>query len=529
MTTGYSYRITSWSDTSIKVDMTMPPEAVGLWQLSIRRIGWISDYDATHPSKGKWQVYDATPVISGVSPSTIPGGQSALVSITGSGFGNALGAVRVCNWTNWPSAFPMGAGTCAQSPDWTVGQISLWGAVINVLLTPSPSASGHYCVQVTKTGQNGNPFSPAPNAESTADGNCQEIGETPVCGTPTVTIWPRPIKLDGSTGNSAPFYATLNAQGAPNGLYYNWSTDNPSMVEFDDPHSNTVRVKIKGSGKAKISVDAENLCTNHATDSLTLVVSDDITVISWIDADKISLQGDPSAVVSGWLSDPVQCHLATLTWAAAGAVRALVAPPYDVGAASDIRYINSFMYKYSADPPPPQRLSDQERDRIHSNTALFRGFSRFQAYYEVDPNFNNAIATTFGMLRHDADVGDTPDFCSGGYPSIGGEPNTLNRTSGGRPDYVWWLNEFRVGTVGQNVNAYLNKRGQDPYAAMPWVWAVIQLDKNGKVLPLVQGTQGTAQIFPSYWVYSYDVLTQVVSQLGIETLIALDGTSAYHQ
>jgi hypothetical protein len=159
----------------------------------------------------------------------------------------------------------------------------------------------------------------------------------------------------------------------------------------------------------------------------------------------------------------------------------------------------------------------------------YRGFSRFQAYYELDPSFNNAIATTFGILSHDADVGDTPDFCSGGYPSIGGEPNIQNRTTGGRPDYVWWLNEFRVGTIGQNVNAYLNKRGQDPYAAMPWVWAVIQLDKNGKVLPLVQGTQGTAQIFPSYWVYSYDVLTQIVSQLGIETLIPLDGTSSYHQ
>uniref|UniRef100_Q01T07 Bacterial repeat domain-containing protein n=1 Tax=Solibacter usitatus (strain Ellin6076) TaxID=234267 RepID=Q01T07_SOLUE len=348
------------------------------------------------------------------------------------------------------------------------------------------------------------------------------------CGTPTVSISPRPITLDDPNGK-APYYATLTAQGAPNGLYYTWSTNNSGMIEFDDPHASTVRLTIKRSGQATISVDAQNLCGNHASDSFTFVVSDDITVISWIDGQPIQLPGEASATVAGWMTDPIQCHLATLTWAAAGALQSPTAPPYDVGAPNDILYINAYMYKNSADPPPPQSLTDSERDRIHSNKSLYRGFSRFQAYYEVDPAFNNALASTMGVLKHDADVGATPDFCLGGYLAQEGEAHIRNKTGGIRPDYAWWLNEFRVGTLGQNANAYLNKRGQDPYTAMPWVWALIQLDKNGKVVPLIQGTQGTAQIFPTYWVYSFDVLTQTVSQLGIQSLIALDGTSSYHE
>jgi len=94
--------------------------------------------------------------------------------------------------------------------------------------------------------------------------------------------------------------------------------------------------------------------------------------------------------------------------------------------------------------------------------------------------------------------GATPDSCFGGGSSFAGEANPQNKTSGKRADYVWSLNEFRVGPDSQAANAYLNKRGQWPATAMPGVWATTQLDTNGKVLPLIQSPQGTAQIFPTY-------------------------------
>jgi hypothetical protein len=160
--------------------MTMPPEAVGLWQLSIRRIGWISDYDATHPSKGTWQVYDATPIVGPITPPTNPGDPFI---ITGSSFGNTQGTINVCAWPNWPS--PYSSSTCASTPPWTVGSISLWGATIRAILIPPLGASGHYCVQVTRLGLNGVAFVPAPNAASNATSNC---GGDIVAPAPTVRI-----------------------------------------------------------------------------------------------------------------------------------------------------------------------------------------------------------------------------------------------------------------------------------------------------------------------------------------------------
>jgi hypothetical protein len=168
------YENIEWHDTWIKLDVTMPVEAgVGPWQVSVTRVGWIRDYTAAHPpSQGKMQVYDATPVISSVTSST---DGTNTYTIAGTNFGTAIGSVRVCDWPNWPNAFPPGSGPCTQSPAWTPGGISLWGAIIKVALTRSFGASGHYCLKVTRAGTNGNAFAAAPNAGSTAESNCEAI------------------------------------------------------------------------------------------------------------------------------------------------------------------------------------------------------------------------------------------------------------------------------------------------------------------------------------------------------------------
>ena len=139
----------------------VPPDC-GEWRS--REHGWISDYDATHPSTGLLQVFDATPVIRSVSqPTVFPNGQMSF-TIQGNNFGSTQGAVRVC-------AYPAASGDCTTDPTWTVAQIS-WGAVISVLLTPPPTASGSYCLQVASVGASGSHFLAAPNGETTDASAC---------------------------------------------------------------------------------------------------------------------------------------------------------------------------------------------------------------------------------------------------------------------------------------------------------------------------------------------------------------------
>ena len=60
---------------------------------------------------------------------------------------------------------------------------------------------------------------------------------------------------------------------------------------------------------------------------------------------------------------------------------------------------------------------------------------------------------------------------------------------------------------------------------MPWVWGVTQLDSSGKVRPLVKGD--TAQIYPTYYIYTNRIHTQTVTAGDIEPFIALSAASVY--
>ncbi|MEO8368840.1 MAG: hypothetical protein ABI806_06550 [Candidatus Solibacter sp.] len=147
---GYSYLITSWSDQSIQVDMTMPPEGVGLWQFSIRRQGFITDYDATHPSLGSFRVYDPTPEITSITPSEFNAGTlGAPVTIVGRGFGSK------------PAIVIAGNGVTARlnpSVPPTDSQISAFFDV-------DPGADATVEVSVYSTGTASHNFTPAPDQQ----------------------------------------------------------------------------------------------------------------------------------------------------------------------------------------------------------------------------------------------------------------------------------------------------------------------------------------------------------------------------
>ena len=154
----------------------------------------LSVYDASK--------YDATPQITSVTPNVIPAGQDSTVTIAGNSFGAVAGTLRICDWTSWPSAFPIGPGPCIQSGDWTVGS-NVWGAVIEAILHEATTASGHYCLQVTSLGANGRPFLPAPNGATLATSVCIPLNAAAVTLTPT--------DVSGNPGDVFTFTASATA------------------------------------------------------------------------------------------------------------------------------------------------------------------------------------------------------------------------------------------------------------------------------------------------------------------------------
>ncbi len=107
-------------------------------------------------------VYDASPHITYVYqyPPESPDG-SFYVALYGRNFGPQRGNVSVC---------APGADPCSGTQDMSVSfnaPYAFWSDTqINVLITPSPNASGTYDVQLTSLGQNGISFSYAPGQSS---------------------------------------------------------------------------------------------------------------------------------------------------------------------------------------------------------------------------------------------------------------------------------------------------------------------------------------------------------------------------
>jgi hypothetical protein len=165
--------------------------------------------------------YDATPQITSVTPNVITGGQDTPVTIAGNSFGTGTPDVRVCDWTNWPSAFLAGSGPCAQSGDWTVGNIHLGvylsRAVIEAILHALTTASRHYCLQVTSRGANGTQFFPAPSSESSATSSCYEVTEAspPPVYMKLEQVGPTVISTDGNYSEDTSIRLTaVDATGA---------------------------------------------------------------------------------------------------------------------------------------------------------------------------------------------------------------------------------------------------------------------------------------------------------------------------
>jgi hypothetical protein len=298
------------------------------------------------------------------------------------------------------------------------------------------------------------------------------------------------------------------------------------MVTFDNPDVADVAFSVVSSGRTTITVTYQTGCGSK-TDSLTLVLTDDVTVVGFVDAGPISLPDGASDAVTRTLSNPASCAATINTWVLAGATGAASLAIPQVDSDVDRRYANAFLNSRSANPSPPLALDPAS---FMANQALYRAFNRLRVYFESGPSGIRQDSVTY--LRRDVSMGATPEPCSGGQVvALGVETDSQVIPRRSTASVVYQVVQGRIGSSGQQANAYLNKRNLiGPslwFTATPYIWSAITFDANGNLLPFDAG--GRAQIFPTYYVYRNGILSDphTVIQSPVEPFIGLDWTSSF--
>ncbi|MCU0228218.1 MAG: IPT/TIG domain-containing protein, partial [Bryobacterales bacterium] len=436
-------------------------------------------------------VYDATPVINAIVPNAIPAGQTSVVEIWGLNFGvNPL--------------IQAAAGI-------TVGNIQYSGQnQINVVLTHNPGfPPGEYNIWVTSRGFSGNGYQSAPGGGSQAQSGPRTV--TVDCGaTPTVTITSRPLTLTAISGTTH-FQATLSASATPAGGVFLLSTDS-GMVTFPGcTAGQSVPLRVINYGTETLRVQYTGPCGQQVTDELKLVVTDEISVMGWVNPQYVQnsdVAGINFATVSQNIKNVLRTDLTgdmpgcidtLLSWVDAGAAGnpALAFPPVDTD--NDRRYVNWWVNLRSANSTPPSSVTSSS---FQNQTDQFRLFNSFRAKFEVTNNRITNHQTLVAIARGD---GKTLEPCSGlrlAFASPPGEPHAgfngfIGVTSDGQR--VYHVTESRIGQDGQKANRYLNKRTYpNVTSATPYVWIAIQFNLSGQLQPIAAGgTSDTASPFPS--------------------------------
>jgi len=472
---------------------------------------------------GFYTVGDATPVITGITPNSFAAGDTVPgVVITGSHIGT------VC-----PSVVFSGTGTNPAAGNTTFAPNVCTDSLINGTVKVDPNADPYAPAAAVSLSGNGYGQGFIPQSGGSAQSNPVAVsitGPSGRCG--SVQITSRPITFSNiSPDNGLPYYATLTAVGSPAGGTYTWST-NSSYVSFDHPQSQTVQARVSNSGKATITVTYTTPC-GTVQDSLTFVLTDDITVVGWIDGPNIAIPSGADPHLVNWLYDTGfggHCDVTVASWAAAGLAGPLgfLLTEIEVTSDTDRRYANAYLNANSGNAQPPQSIPDPA-GQWSVNSGDFRAYNRFRTYYEVFPQ--GISWQPQNVIEKLVINGPTPDPCKS-IPAALSQTGVHNdrraiASTGGSPFQVA---EARVGAVGQQVNAYLNHKslaGPFSYsAATPWIWSSIQFDASGNLQTILPGTN--IQIFPTYYVYRNGQLVYQFNQMSnLQQFIALIATSLF--
>lgn len=292
---------------------------------------------------------------------------------------------------------------------------------------------------------------------------------------------------------------TVNSTVSSTGGTYAWTSDNPGVLSVVGLSSGkdliSVPLKINGTGQATLNLVYTDDNGSSAVDSATFVLSKDIAVVGWIDRSHID-SPDPTGVspsLVNSLNSAVQCPLTLLAWAASATFRNPADPQYAVTTDADRTYANNFLIRNSANDDPGLEI-DSLFGTVRSR---YRAFLRFQSAYVVK---NGAIIGAPKALIAQTAGGFTLNPCPGPLPPpLESEAHPADGAFGisQSGQSVYLMTQGRIGAEGQAGDTYLNDRNGVIGATTPWIFALVQFDLNGNLLPI------THQQFPTYSVYEF--------------------------
>jgi hypothetical protein len=334
---------------------------------------------------GAVTVDDATPQIQAIqqNPPTSAGGPFS-ISIYGTNFGPSPGSVEVC---------AQGANPCNGTPDLSslVAATNTWSDNrIDQMLAPSPNASGVYDVRVTSGGETpAMGFQSAPKGKTNAQSNAGQVEVA------KVQITARPITITSSTTIPGTYVATLTSIASPPGGVYTWTTNNSNMVGFltasSSPNASQVTLGITSTNdNATITLTYFGPRGGMATDSFTFALTNDTTVIGWVDRSPVDiaqlyshmLASNPNTTLPNDISHALTCRDLLLGWKDLGYLSASNGVGRGANGLTDAerQYANGYLIYNSANTPPSQTITSSADVMTAGN---YRVYQRFQASYEI--------------------------------------------------------------------------------------------------------------------------------------------------
>jgi hypothetical protein len=477
-------------------------------------------------------VYDATPVITTVTPSTVTGGAANSITVIGHNFGN--------------NPIVTIGGTTPASQSFSGVGIDSLVSITGTFQVPSYPAGTILPVTVTSTGEFGNAF--FQNLQNTAASHPQSAAASvtvSTCPTPAVRITSHPIIIT-SNGATMPgtysYTADLTSAVSITGGTYTWSTDNLQMVTFVTPYTGTGASQVEigifqTNSAASITLTYTLPCGGSAQDSFRFALSNDTTTVAWVDASPAQVQvppaasvyaANPSSSIPSDLNGP-QCFATLASWSTGGEL--------GLGAGTnglipqEVAYAEAWLLSNSGNHQPPNPFPTAAALSTYLGNKDYRLYQRFQAYYEVSNG--TIVPGSVRYLQSNVVPGYTPIPCPGlgMLPNVSSQPSSDNGKSGttAAGDLVYQIVEARLGNDGQTVAQFLaGPPGGDYTQVVPYVWSVIQFDVNGFTRSLTaSGNSGNIQIFPSYVLYSGQTQLFAVEESNWQTFSQLNFNSYF--
>ena len=440
----------------------------------------------------------------GSTQATIPG-QS--FRIKGRGWGFYTGDVDYASSENWqeqsvtwnpqttitsvvPGVWPAGATTSVTLCGYNFGTadtVSLSDATISISgVSPGPdqgSCNGQSQVSFSASVPDGTPDETVTLSLSvTSWGNGFQSGVGRSASVPaqvrkpplSVTISRNQVNLDLNQMNSTGAYlTTLSAttSGSSGGGQYVWRASLPTFTLTPTGDGSRATLTIASPGKATVTVTYTDASGRTASDTRTLMLTDYVTVVAWVDGSDQALplpQPDAGSTLPGLLSNPATCALTVTGQFLSGMAST------NGNLSSNMKlWLSTWLNKQSANAPP---ASSFVGNQIISQTATFRLYHSLQLFVDFTPG---AFSPLFQVARSNRQVGVTPEPCTGlqlfSLPVEGSPRTTLLPRFNIAGSALFAVLEARLGPEGQDVNYYINGDASHTNTSItPWIWATIR-------------------------------------------------------